>query len=133
MGAAFFIVLDNKEPGFDTFMNGKFLAAEHKGLAKAAAAADLRVLEEYVSQAPEDAVAMAEELGASLDIGDVAKEQWYMPEEGLNWVNRVMRHLGENPTLVKNIEGVTSDLRELEALLHKAKGIGAKWHLEVDF
>ena len=34
MGAAYFIVLDNPKPKFDTFVNGKALSQESKKLAK---------------------------------------------------------------------------------------------------
>lgn len=51
MSAAFFIVLDREDPGFDTMVNGKFLAQDAKRLEKIAKLLGLRSLEEYVSYA----------------------------------------------------------------------------------
>ena len=36
MGAAYFIVLDNPKPGFDTFVNGKAIAREAPAIEKIA-------------------------------------------------------------------------------------------------
>jgi hypothetical protein len=52
MSAAFFIVLDKENPGFDTMVNGKFLAQDAKQLEKVAKSLGIRPLEDYVSYSP---------------------------------------------------------------------------------
>ena len=52
MSAAFFIVLDRENPGFDLIVNGKFLAQDAKHLKKVAESLGIWSLEEFVSCLP---------------------------------------------------------------------------------
>ena len=55
MSAAFFIVLDQEDPGFDTMVNGKFSVEGCRAARKdRQIAAASRPLEEYVSYSPEE-------------------------------------------------------------------------------
>ena len=67
MSAAFFIVLDQEAPGFDTMVNGKFLSQDAKRLEKIAKSLAICSLEEYVSYSPEQARAMMEDIGSAPD------------------------------------------------------------------
>jgi hypothetical protein len=136
MSAAFFIVLDKKNPGFDTMVNGKFLSQDAKRLEKVARSLGLRPLEDYVSYAPEEARAMMEDLG--LDPEEIARtvlhrQQWFDAQEGLDLVAKLTAHIRANPRAVKNVTGVLADLQEYKEVFEKARKIGARWNLQVDF
>ena len=54
MSAAFFIVLDQEDPGFDTMVNGKFLSQDAKRARRRSPSRSASApLEEYVSYSPE--------------------------------------------------------------------------------
>ncbi len=136
MSAAFFIVLDREDPGFDTFVNGKFLSQDSKKLDMVARSLGLRPLGEYISYSPEEAREMMEELGTDPDEiegMEVPEKTWYDPQEGLDWIQKVCAHLEVNPSAVQNAEGVLADLEEYRSVLEQAKASGAKWCLQVDF
>ncbi len=136
MSAAFFIVLDQEDPGFDTMVNGKFLAHDAKKLAKVAKSLGIRSLEEYVSYAPDDARLMMEELGTSPDEIEgleLPEQAWFDPTEGLDLVARLSEHIRANPSAVRNAEGVLADLEEYKVVFDNAKANGARWNLQVDF
>ncbi len=136
MSAAFFIVLDQEAPGFDTVVNGKFLSQDAKRLEKIAKSLAICSLEEYVSYSPEQARAMMEDIGTDPDEIEGIKwpeQKWYDPQEGLDWVSKVSAHLRANPSLVKNPEGVLADLEEYQSVLEQAKAVGARWNLQVDY
>ena len=135
MSTAFFIVLDKKDPGFDTMVNGKFLVQDARGLKKIAKALGLPELEDYVSYSPEETLAMMEDLGgepSELD-GELPEQKWYDPQEGLDWVHQVSEHVRANPSSVKNAKGVLADLEQYREVLEQAKGARARWNLQVDF
>ncbi len=136
MSAAFFIVLDTKAPGFDTEVNGKYLSQDVTGLKTVAESLDIRPLEEYVSYSPEEAVEIMEDMG--IDADEIAgmelpEQNWYDPQEGLDWVRKVSEHLEANPLAVTNQEGVLADLADYASVFERAKAIGARWNLKVDF
>lgn len=136
MSAAFFIVLDRKDPGFDTMVNGKFLSQDAKRLEKIAKSLGIHPLEEYVSYSPEDARTMMEEMGTDPDTIEgmqLPEQEWYDPQEGLDWVEQVSNHIRSNPSSVKNAKGVLADLDEYRTVLAQAKQVGARWNLQVDF
>src|SRR5262245_39673756 len=96
MGAAYFIVLDRENHGFDTMVNGKDLAREAKRLDKIAKALGLPSLDEYVSYSPEEARAMMENLGVEPSEAagmELPEAKWYDPQEGLDWVGKVSAHI----------------------------------------
>jgi hypothetical protein len=136
MSAAFFIVLDRKDPGFDPMVNGKFLSQDAKRLEKIAKSLGIRPLEEYVSYSPEEAREMMEDMGTDLDEiegMELGEQKWYDPREGLDWVSKVSAHVQANPSSVKNPKGVLTDLEEYRTVFEKAEKAGARWNLQVDF
>jgi len=133
MSVAYFILLDNREPGFDTFVNGKFLAQDAKALIKIARKLNLKTLDDFCSMSPVEARAVLEDLGGDVDNAEFPEEQWYLPEEGLTWVTTVTNYIKTDPSAVRNAENVLSDLAEYKEVLTNAKRIGARWHLQVDY
>ena len=132
MGAAYFIALDNLDPGFDPFVNGKAIARHATRLSKLASSLGLKCVDDYVSMNGDDAAAAL----AEFDLGEEVQapaEQWFDADEGLAWIARLRMHLQANPKAVKDAEAVVADLLEYERVLTQAKSVGAKWHLAVDF
>src|SRR5262249_15592616 len=126
MSAAFFIVLDQEDPGFDTTVNGKNLSQNSNRLERIAKGLGIRPLEDYISYSPDEARAMMEDLGAdseTINATELPQEQWYDPQEGLDLVARLTDHVRANPTTVRNTKGVLADLQEYKELFEQAKGI----------
>lgn len=59
--------------------------------------------------------------------------EWYDPQEGLDLVSKLSAHIQANPSAVKNAKGVLADLKEYKDVFDKAKSVGARWNLQVDF
>ena len=132
MGAAYFIVLDNTEPGFDPFVNGKAVSREAARLSDVAKSLGLKSPDEYFSMSADEAGSMAAEFDVADDVA-LPAEQWFPPEEGLTWVAQLRGHLRANPSAVADATAVLSNLAEYERVLSHARRIGAKWHFAVDF
>lgn len=124
---ALYIVLENKAPGFDPFVNGKALGRSEKQLAEMAARLGVRPLMEFFSVNPDEAGEFLESEGVS-DV-EIPGEQWFSPEDGLRTVQALLGQV-EN---VPGLEGVKADLLEFEGVLRQAQAKGIKWHLAVDF
>ena len=136
MSVAYFIVLDQKDPGFDTMVNGKFLAQDDMRIRKVAKALGIRPLDEYVSYSPKDAREMMEDMDADPDEiegTEFPEQAWYEPTEGLDLADRLSGHVRANPSAVKNAKGVLADLEEYKAVFEQAKAVGARWCLQVDY
>ena len=129
MSVAFYIVLDNDEPGFDTFVNGKALAKEIRKLDAICEKLGLPKFDDFVSMSADDIAEFVEddtELPAM-------EEKWFDAEEGLKFVNALITHIRTNPNNIKNLKKILEELWEYADVLSKAKVIGAKWHLAIDF
>ncbi len=125
MSLAYYIVLDQKDPGFDPFVNGKFLAAEARRVSKVAKKLGLRRLDDFVSFEEEPA---AEVPGIETDVAP-----WFAAEEGVAWVSELLDRFRRDPKPLKNASGVIADLEEYLEVLRKAQGVGARWHFALDF
>jgi hypothetical protein len=132
MGAAYYIVLDNPDPGFDPFVNGKAVAHEAERISIVASSLGLKTPDDYVSMSVDEAAAMAEDFDLGDDVQAPA-EQWFNADDGLDWVARLRAHIQSDAKSMKDAEAVLSDLAEYERVLSQAKSIGAKWHFSVDF
>jgi hypothetical protein len=127
MSVAYFIVLDNENPGFDPFVNGKNLAREAGALDVICQQLGLRMFDEFVS----------------MDAGEWSDDEeneaapfshsWYSADEGMTFVTALRDYIIEHPTTVKKPQGVLADLAEYIEVFTAAKRIGAKWHLATDF
>lgn len=136
MSAAFFIVLDNDNPGFETMVNGKFLSQDSRRLAKIAKSLGIPTLEDFVSYSPDEAREMMEMFGTEpeeIENVELPEEKWFDPQEGLDFVARLVEHIQANPSAVKNAEGVLADLLEYKNIFEQAQVINSRWKLQVDF
>lgn len=129
MSTAFYIVLDREEPSFDPFVNGKALAKAASALDTLCAKLGLPNLDAFVSLSGDE---LGDLLDEPIDMPDT-DETWFTPEEGLQCFARLEAYLRANPKAVKNSAAVLEDLGEFIAVLDKAQGIGARWHLALDF
>jgi hypothetical protein len=109
MSLAHFISLQNKDPGFETFVNGKAIA---------------HACEELEVVANKENVAT---------IMSFYGRKWYEADRGLTTVYALIRHLKENPMAVADAEDVIDDLKEWEEVLLKAKAAGIKWKMKIDY
>ena len=126
MGAAYFIVLDNKNPGFDTFVNGKAVTREMDAISDVAKSLGLRDIHDFASFA-----STAAKFGIDPEL-PAAQETWFSAAEGVAWARTIRMYLESHPTAVKNIAAVQRDLAEYQHVLEQAADIGAKWHFEMD-
>jgi hypothetical protein len=44
----------------------------------------------------------------------------------------MLRHLSENPTVTRDVEAISRDLREFDEVLSGLEKAGVRWHLGVD-
>jgi hypothetical protein len=136
MSAAFFIVLDKEDPGFDPMVNGKFLSRDSERLDKIAQSLGIPTLADYVSYSSDEARAMMADLETDADEIEgieLPEPKWFQPQEGLDLVTKLSTHIQAHPSVVKNAKGVLADLQEFKEVFEKAKTIGARWNLQVDF
>lgn len=126
MGVAYFIVLDQKNPGFDTAVNGKAVARESKAISKITKKLNLPDIHDLTSFA-----ALAAEFDVDPDL-PAAQEKWFDAAEGLQWVRAVCESISTHPRSVKNPAALLADLEQFEDMLANAQRIGAKWHFEMD-
>jgi hypothetical protein len=126
MGAAYFIVLDNEEPGFETFVNGKAIARASDSIRSICDKLDLTSIDDLTSFGA---------LDEEFDVPEECRETstpWFEPREGIEWVGALYEYIEANPSSVKDPDHVLAELDEYEAVFKKAAKIGAKWHLELD-
>jgi len=145
MSTAYYIVLDRKNPGFNTLVCGKSLARETGGLEGLADSLGLDSLDSYVSISPDDAMAMAEEFRAMAEeVGgkvegplpedlELPEERWFDPGEGVDYFSRLLDAVIAGAPGLKSPDRVAADLKDFKELLEKVRSIGARWHLLVDF
>lgn len=143
MGAAYYVVLNANEPGFDTTIDGKALSRHSRPIDRIAKQLGFKSLDEYCSQSPEEArLMMASIMGfdgadqlppdAEATLASMPPEQWYDAEHGLDYASQLAAHIRLNPQAVKDPEAVLDDLQAMSAVLTEAKKRGLKWHLQVD-
>lgn len=129
MSVAYYIVLDNREPGFDVYVNGRFIAKEANRLDAACIELGIPQLEHFIAMSGKD---ISEMLGEDMDIPKGEGERWFAAEEGLAFVNALIAHIQARPKTVRSPEGILAELAEYADVFGKAGSIGAKWHLGLD-
>ena len=92
MSTAYFIVLDNEEPGFDAFVDGKVLTRHLDTVNAIARTLGLKQFEDYAFQD------LSEFGGPDLEA------EWFDAAEGRDWATKILQHLQANPEAVKDIE-----------------------------
>jgi hypothetical protein len=126
MSVAYFIVLDQQEPGFDPFVNGKSLAHEARRINRLAKKLGLRELDDFLGGVPED---FADELPELAE----AETGWFDPGEGIAWTEALIESLSADPSPLKDADGVLDDLAECLQVLRQAKDVGARWQFQIDY
>ena len=96
MSLAYYIVLDNEEPGFDTFVNGKYLARED-GLDALCKQLHLKAFGDFLAMSEDD---ISDMLGEDIDLPEGEGERWFAPEEGLAWAPALAAHIKADPPSV---------------------------------
>jgi hypothetical protein len=129
MSVAYYIVLDNEDPGFDTFVNGKFLAKETEKIDAICEKLGVKKFSDFLVMSEDD---ISDMLGEDVELSEDEGEQWFSAEEGIAFVTALTTHINTNPKNLKNAEGVLGDLAEYAKILEKTKSIGAKWRLNID-
>ena len=121
MSTAYFIVLDNEDPGFDAFVDGKMLTGQLDLVNAIARSLGLKQFEDYAFQD------LSEFGGPDLE------PEWFDAAEGQNWASEILQHIQENPETVKDFDAVAADLTDYLRVFEEAGKRGLKWHLELDF
>lgn len=144
MGAAYFIVVNSQDPGFDTTVDGKALSRYSRQIDAIAAKLGFKSLDGYCSQAREEArlqmaalMEIEDEVDLPADAEETLKnmppEEWYDANHGLDYANKVVGHVRQNRTSVRDSDAVLYDLDTMITVLNEAATRGLKWHLQVDF
>jgi hypothetical protein len=131
MSFAYYIVLDNENPGFDDFVNGKAVARLAHELDALCEKLGLPYLDSFMGQSLAE---LEQVLGEPLNLpaGKGGKRHWYEPREGLAVVESIIQHMQYHPQPRDFFFELLEDLHEFRTVLHKACNIGARWHLAVD-
>lgn len=144
MGAAYYVVLNTEDPGFDTTVDGKALARHARQIDSIAASLGFKALDEYCSQSLEDARVLMMDL-MELEEGDdlppeaeetlrkMPPETWFEATVGLDYARQVSAHIRDNPSSVGDPDAVLNDFDALATVLQQAAERELKWHLQVDF
>ena len=134
MSVAFYIALDDEDPGFDNFVNGKLVAKEIEQLGHISSSLGLPSIESFMYVSADDAESMLNEMLENDDgEPEIPEMQWFDAQTGLDYFEQLAGHIKSNLTTVKNSKGLLSELSEFNAVLEKAKAAGHKWNLQVDF
>jgi hypothetical protein len=109
VGAAYYIVLENKEPGFDTMVNGKAISRDARALSKLCVAAGIADINDFVSVTEQD---MADLLGFDVDEGTLPEEEskWFTADEGLAWIESLRASIGPKRSSLKNADAVNTSV-----------------------
>lgn len=130
-----YIVVEGEDPGFDIFVNGRFLARYEGAVEQLALNLGVKPLLEFFS-ADESSMALLIEEGAGNPdlLHRLPPTQWYDPAEGLKTLHALIAALVADPQRV-GMEGpeVLSELQEYEVVLRKAAERDLRWHLAVSW
>lgn len=129
MGVAYYIALDNDDPGFDTFVNGKTIAKEIDALNSISANQGISLFDDFIAMSSAD---IEDLIGEDIDIPEL-NASWFSAEDGIKFISQVKEHVKANPECVANQSSILDELSEFEIVLQKASSIGAKGHLKIDF
>lgn len=133
MSAALYIVLERKEPGLDTFVDGKALSRAEGELQALAESLQVTPLMNFFSMNSEELLAELEGLGAELP--DVAPpvEEWFSAADGLLTVRKLLQHVDANLDSVPSGSEVANELTGFAHVLEEAEKRTIRWHLAVDY
>lgn len=121
MSTAYFIVVDQEDPDFNSFVDGKVLTKQLDVVNRIASGLGLNSFEDYACQD-------LSEFG-----GPEMEPVWFEASEGANWAQAILNRLRDDRKLVGNADAVIEDLEDYLRVFEEAKARGLKWHLELDF
>lgn len=127
MSVAYFIVLDTDDVDFDTFVNGKHVAAVFDDLSSFCQQHGLKTIDDFTCQD-------ISELVDEFDLDELASPsvEWFAAAHGIGWLERLLQALkSEAPNFAS--QAVIDDLHEYLSVLKLANQVGAQWHFELDF
>ncbi len=127
MSLAYYIVLEDPDVDFDPFVDGKAVAAIDDQLLAFCRRHDLKAIEDFYSQNPEDLLDEIEEV----DMPE-QEEVWFSAKAGVSWLNRLLDVL-DNTHAPFADEAVIEDLEGYLSVLELAAEAGVRWHFEMDF
>jgi hypothetical protein len=132
MSVAYYIELDDDEPGFETFVNGKAIAHALEDLDALCEREGIAKLEEFMGQSMDD---VADMLGDDIEVPDDAEGDalWFEAQAGLDTFDALIAAIQRDPKALQDAAGVLEDLGEYRAVLQQAAELGARWHLALDF
>lgn len=134
MGVALYVVLEKDATGCDaTSVPGKCLARAQDRLDAIAKERGLTPLGDFLSIAPEEAMAFLEGEGVAPEGLELPAEQWFDPADGLRTVRGLLDQLRHAPPDVPRLAGVLDDLEATERVLLAAEQHGVRFHLAIDF
>ena len=131
MTAAYFVVLEKPDPGFNTYVGGGAVAKAASNIDRIARMLGIKTLEEFVSADLTEFFDDDEEEfhGTTADVHKV----WFDAAVGLDWATRLHEYIENNPDDVHDADAVKFDLVEYQELFENASKSSIRWHLEVDF
>ena len=131
MSVAYYIVLDDEEPGFEMDVNGKAVASSIEELDAICEKNGLSRLDDFMGQSIDE---LSDLLGEDIGLpeGENEGQLWFSPDEGIALLGALIERVKDSPKALALSEEVLEDLEAFRAVLVSAKSIGAKWHLAVD-
>jgi hypothetical protein len=127
---AWYVVLERKIPGFETFLNGKALGHAGEILDSIAREAGVSPLSRFLSISKQALTAFATDHGVDFkELGSLPPEEWFSAEQGL----RTLRTLIAAASSRRLSHDIVRDLEDFQAVLQTAEANGVRWHLAVDF
>ncbi|OYU44540.1 MAG: hypothetical protein CFE44_12380 [Burkholderiales bacterium PBB4] len=132
MSVAYFIELDDEDPGFETFVNGKAVAHAIEDLDALCEREGMAKLDDFMGQSMDD---VADMLGEDIEMPDDAESDslWFEAQAGLDAIDALVGAIQKNPDALSDADAVLEDLAEYRAVLQQAAALGARWHLALDF
>ena len=132
MSVAYYIELDDEDPGFETFVNGKALAHAIEDLDALCEREGIARLEDFLGQATDD---VDDTLGEDLELPDDAETEalWFAPQSGLDTIDAMVAAINKETAALTDTAGILQELGEYRAVLEQAAALGARWHLALDF
>jgi hypothetical protein len=150
MSVAMFIAIESENPGFNTFVNGKFLARNQEKLDALAKRLKITPLTQFFSASDADREFLKEQIANLTEIADPKDERsqaalkklrkelrsaetWFKAADGLKTVGALLEALRAKPEQLDRQDGVISDLEEFVRVLTAAKTRKLRWHLSWDY
>jgi len=109
MSVAYYIVLDNDEPGFDTFVDGKSVAHAIDEIDALCDEGGLAKLDSFMGQSADD---FADLLGEDVKFseGEESDSLWFEPQAGVELLDALMEQIEQNRDALDAPDQVLADL-----------------------